>query len=419
MHFCVNFSLPPFTLPSPLSLLLLIPLSPSSPSTPSKPSHAITHSLPSPFLPLVLPTSNSKNSFFNTMGKLKEADRSATIAWSPTPKNPNLLAAGTVAGHMDHTFQSTAQLELFSLDLADSDMQMPVRGSVSVNYRFHRLAWGTAQESEEFPYGILAGGLDNGALCVWNPASILDSSDGSEPLLAHAEHHSGPVRGLDFNPHQPNLLASGSSNSEILMWDLAAPRQPKVFSFTAKNQTDSDKVDISCVSWNRKVPHIMASTSSSGTSTVWDVMAKRAAISFTDPDKPLKYKAIAWSPEVSTQIITASDDDKRPVMQLWDLRNAYQPVMVRSITACSLSLSRLHFRVHFLLLLFSPIIFSLPSLPPLTPPTPTQEMKGHDRGILSVSWCPNDSGLLLTCGKDNRTLCWNPNTGEILCEVRQ
>ena len=34
------------------------------------------------------------------------------------------------------------------------------------------------------------------------------------------------------------------------------------------------------------------------------------------------------------------------------------------------------------------------------------------RGILSVAWCPQDSDLLLTAAKDNRVLCWNPNSTE-------
>ena len=29
--------------------------------------------------------------------------------------------------------------------------------------------------------------------------------------------------------------------------------------------------------------------------------------------------------------------------------------------------------------------------------------------MLSLSWCPQDADLLLSCGKDNRTICWNPN----------
>lgn len=32
--------------------------------------------------------------------------------------------------------------------------------------------------------------------------------------------------------------------------------------------------------------------------------------------------------------------------------------------------------------------------------------------MLSLSWCMQDSDLLLSCGKDNRNICWNPQTGE-------
>ena len=31
-------------------------------------------------------------------------------------------------------------------------------------------------------------------------------------------------------------------------------------------------------------------------------------------------------------------------------------------------------------------------------------------GVLSMAWCPQDADLLLSCGKDNRILCWNPNS---------
>ena len=30
---------------------------------------------------------------------------------------------------------------------------------------------------------------------------------------------------------------------------------------------------------------------------------------------------------------------------------------------------------------------------------------------MSLSWCRQDNDLLLSCGKDNRTICWNPQTG--------
>lgn len=45
-------------------------------------------------------------------------------------------------------------------------------------------------------------------------------------------------------------------------------------------------------------------------------------------------------------------------------------------------------------------------------------MTGHEKGVLSLSWCKQDADLLLSCGKDNRALCWNPQTSEIIGEVR-
>lgn len=45
-------------------------------------------------------------------------------------------------------------------------------------------------------------------------------------------------------------------------------------------------------------------------------------------------------------------------------------------------------------------------------------LTGHEKGVLSLSWCKHDADLLLSCGKDNRALCWNPQTSEIIGEVR-
>ena len=48
---------------------------------------------------------------------------------------------------------------------------------------------------------------------------------------------------------------------------------------------------------------------------------------------------------------------------------------------------------------------------------PVKELSGHHKGVLAASWCPNDARLLLSAGKDNRTLCWDPETAEIMCEL--
>jgi len=38
---------------------------------------------------------------------------------------------------------------------------------------------------------------------------------------------------------------------------------------------------------------------------------------------------------------------------------------------------------------------------------PLATLAGHSKGILSMSWCPHDEHLLLSSGKDNRTILWD------------
>lgn len=47
----------------------------------------------------------------------------------------------------------------------------------------------------------------------------------------------------------------------------------------------------------------------------------------------------------------------------------------------------------------------------------SQVLERHQRGILSMAWSRDDPDLFLTCGKDNRLICWNANTDVVGGEV--
>lgn len=40
-----------------------------------------------------------------------------------------------------------------------------------------------------------------------------------------------------------------------------------------------------------------------------------------------------------------------------------------------------------------------------------------NRGVLAIAWSLADPELLLSCGKDSRILCWNPNTAEVTTDL--
>lgn len=108
--------------------------------------------------------------------------------------------------------------------------------------RFNRLAWGYVDPTR--PRGVIAAGLENGELALWDPSKILagggyvrlhspsplySPQPRPESLILRNTTHTGPVRGLDFNPIQTSLLASGGVSGEVCL-PVLMPSQAQVHS---------------------------------------------------------------------------------------------------------------------------------------------------------------------------------------------
>uniref|UniRef100_A0AAQ4R9Q8 Protein transport protein Sec31A n=1 Tax=Gasterosteus aculeatus aculeatus TaxID=481459 RepID=A0AAQ4R9Q8_GASAC len=297
--------------------------------------------------------------------RLKEIQRTAHQAWSPAEHHPIHLALGTSAQQLDASFNTTAALEIFELDFSDPSLDMQLKGSLPTSNRLHSIVWVNFGMGADGTGGRLVGGSENGTLTVYDPEVIMNS--GAEAVVGQSDKHTGPVRALDFNPFQSNLLASGANDSEIYIWDLNSFNSP----MTPGTKTQPAE-DISVVSWNRQVQHILASSSPSGKAVVWDLRKNEPIIKISDHSNRMHCSGMLWHPDVATQLVLASEDDRMPVIQMWDLRFATSPLKV---------------------------------------------FENHTRGILSISWSQADSELLLSSAKDNRILCWNPNTGDVIYEL--
>ncbi|KAL6495733.1 Protein transport protein Sec31B [Orobanche gracilis] len=308
-------------------------------------------------------------------GCIKGVNRSASTAFAP---DGAYIAAGTMAGAVDLQFSSSANLDVFELDFVSDDRQLILSGTVPSPDRFNRLSWSKPPAiSEEYSFGLIAGGLVDGNIGLWNPKHVIcsdPSKRGSETIenafIASLSRHKGPVRGLEFNSLSPQLLASGADEGEICIWDVSKPSEPSLFP-SLKGSGSATQGEISFLSWNSKVQHILASTSFDGTTVVWDLKKQKPVISFSDSIRR-RCSVLQWHPDVATQLIVASDEDSSPSLKLWDMRNIM---------------------------------------------TPVKEFFGHTKGVIAMSWCPIDSSYLLTCAKDNRTICWDTVSGEIVAEL--
>ncbi|KAL8728756.1 MAG: hypothetical protein Q9166_005188 [cf. Caloplaca sp. 2 TL-2023] len=292
------------------------------------------------------------------MARIREIPRTATFAWSPA-RASTLLATGTRAGAVDADFSNDTKLELWDLAQSDTAVSHETQPTASINTdsRFHDIAW--AHPNDEHPLGLLAGALENGSLDLWSAAKLLDGK--GEAFLSRTSKHSGPIKALQFNPFRHGLLATAGAKGELFISDLNNIGNPYRMGNSVVRADDFD-----CLDWNKNVAHIAVTGSSGGFVTVWDVKTKKESLTLNNMGrKPVS--AVAWDPNKHTRLVTAIPHDTDPLILVWDLRNANAPERV---------------------------------------------LRGHDGGVLSLSWCAQDNDLLISCGKDNRTICWNPQTGE-------
>ncbi|KAJ1936198.1 protein transport protein S31, partial [Linderina pennispora] len=156
---------------------------------------------------------------------------------------------------MDATFSNTSELEIFKLS-SDEEGALGAVGKVDATARFQRLAWSGKVGSHDL--GVIAGGLENGDVALWDPAKVIaGEADGA--LLHSSSAHTGAVGGLEFNPFQSNLMASGASNGEVFIWDIV--NEYKSYSPGARSQRIENVTDLS---WNNQVQHILATASNTG-----------------------------------------------------------------------------------------------------------------------------------------------------------
>jgi protein transport protein SEC31 len=194
--------------------------------------------------------------------------------------------------------------------------------------------------------GLLAGGMENGAVHVWNPRGVMAQQP--SVVASYSKHASGPVKALQFSSLNPTQLASGGSDGQVLIANFENPDAPTIFQ---PSDDYRQAAQITQVAWNTQVAHIVASSAGDGTVAVWDLKSQKKWCELRD-SAGQAVSDVAWNPTQGLHMLTASADDRNPVLKLWDLR-------------ASTSM-------------------------------PLATLAGHQQGILSVAWCPHDDHLMLS-----------------------
>jgi len=300
-------------------------------------------------------------------------DRGAVVAWCPLSTHADLVALGlkdSGGGGFDTTSYGS-ELEVYNLSITDNESDKPkLLGSIKTTSRFASIGWCNNLGNGQYPMGLVAGGMEDGVVHIWDPNAIVSgASEDAISTIVSKQGTSGSnvvVTALQFNPHCPTELGIGYSNGEVTVMSLDDPLSPsRIFPLGGDSYTPMIQGgEITKLSWNTQVSHILASACSNGIVAIYDVKAGKLWCELRCESTPgATVSDVAWNPTEGLHIMTASGDDRNPVMKLWDCR--------ASTTV------------------------------------PLATLAGHSQGILSMAWCPHDPSLLLSCGKDNKTLLWD------------
>ena len=305
-------------------------------------------------------------------------DVGATLAWCPRKGlDACYVALGTTEASGSGFDDYGASLQLHALDLCDGSLSSKPAGVAKTSSRFVSLAWsgmkGGAGGADGLQLGLVAGGMSDGAVDVWDPAKLLAGHP--QAHVSRVQRHTGAVNGLEFNPHptSAHLVASGGADCEVFVASLERPEAPSVFVPAPPPNAAKHAAEVTRVAWNSQVSHILATASQNGSTIVWDLRQKKPWCELRDASFRSPVSAVAWNPAEGLHLATASGDDANPVIKLWDLRSSTT--------------------------------------------MPLGTLKGHTQGILSLSWCPDDTALLASCGRDNRTLLWDVFTTQCVHEL--
>ncbi|GAX19890.1 protein transport protein SEC31 [Fistulifera solaris] len=285
-------------------------------------------------------------------------DRSACAAWSPVSGYGSLIALGTKdSGGVSFDQDTGGTLELYDSEKND------IVGALVTAARFSSLLWVAATDA--YPAGLIVGGMADGTLQIWDAQAMLEATDASVGSVSLDS--TNPVTALAASPLDTQNICAGTSSGQVVVLNLSS--QP----FRSKDPAPGHKhksAAVTAVAWNSQVAHIVATGSAEGTVTVWDLASGKPWCEIATGSAVAD---VHWNPTQGLYLVTASAEDRNPVLLLWDLRSSTS--------------------------------------------MPLATLTGHQSGILKTAWCPHDDALLLSCARDHRTILWDLYTLQPLADL--
>ena len=165
------------------------------------------------------------------------------------------------------------------------------------------LAWSPHEE------GHLISGSDDSLICAWDINAATKTSHVLEPKATYTGHTS-VVEDVAYHLHHANLFGSVGDDAKLMIWDLRDSRYDK-----AKYVVDAHSKEINCLAFNPFSEYIVATGSADKTVALWDMRSLKTKLHSLEGHTEEVYQ-VGWSPFNETILASASSDRR---LNVWDI----------------------------------------------------------------------------------------------------
>ncbi|KAF2673301.1 WD40 repeat-like protein [Microthyrium microscopicum] len=214
------------------------------------------------------------------------------------PSNPNLIAS----------MGGTGTLHIFDRSKLDSkpknDEVTPHIQLVGHEKEGFGLAWNDIKE------GLLASGSEDETVRIWDVKSEYTSGSAHEMQATHVlTHHTSTVNDVDWQKHSENILATVSDDRTLAIVDVREPKNAAI-------KTTAHKSAANCVAWSPAHENLLLTGGSDCTVAMWDwrqIKEGQKIHSFENHAQSVI--GVQWSVHDPTFFASASDDRR---INIWN-----------------------------------------------------------------------------------------------------
>lgn len=165
------------------------------------------------------------------------------------------------------------------------------------------LAWSPHEQ------GQLLSGSDDCIICTWDISHGTKTSNILNPTATYSGHTS-VVEDVAYHQHHPQLFGSVGDDCKLMIWDTRDANYSK-----AKHTVDAHAKDINCLAFNPFSEFLLATGSADKTVALWDLRSLKSKLHSFEGHTEDVYQ-VGWSPHNETILASASLDRR---INIWDV----------------------------------------------------------------------------------------------------